>query len=210
MTTTGGRTKTSPADDGPTYFVPEDCDYGTCAPPGEAARLRAFFSRRDELDVIVNMLVRHHGFDPGRARAVVWGRPGLVERLFSQKGRPPKPHLVQAADVADEVLASVKEVRWDTVHREVVAPNEPREMRPFECNGEKAREPRDSENWQRAVRRIRARLRAVADALARVQGAAQDSDTPGSNLGRKGAGIVTAANTVLTAANHDRALQRSR
>lgn len=160
-------------DDGPTFEAPARWDYGEYAAPGQASRKRAFFARRDELDVIARMLVRHHGLDPGRARAVVWGQPGLIEGLFSKRGRPPKPYLVHAADIADQVLASGKDFRWDVVHRHFVALNEPEESRTFEYDGEKGSESRDSENWQRAVRRIRNRLRAAAAALAREHSAAR-------------------------------------
>lgn len=143
-------------------------DYGAHAAPGQAGRLRAFFGRRDELDVVVKMLVRHHGFTYGRARAVVWCQPGLVPGLFSQRGRPPKPHLVHDADVADEILSSGREVRWNAVHRYFIALNQPQESRTFEYDGVQSTEPRDSENWQRAVRRIRNRLRAEAARLAKA------------------------------------------
>src|SRR5215470_6249512 len=124
-------------DGGPTYFVPTDWDYGANAAPGEEGRRRAFFARRDELDLIAKMLVRRHGFDPGRARAIVWGQPGLIRRLLSQKGRPPKPHLLQAADTADQIQSTGKEIPWSLVHRSVVALNEPQESRAFEYRGER-------------------------------------------------------------------------
>jgi len=173
MTRREGRTKTpqgpNDPDDGATYEVPTSGDYRTYAAPGEGSR-SAFFARRDELDVIARMLARHYGVDRGRAHAIVWGQPGLLGELINQKGRPPKPHLVQAADVADETLSSGREMRWDVVHRCVVALNDREESRAFEYEGEQSSEPRDSEDWQRAVRRIRSRLRAKADALARQHG----------------------------------------
>jgi hypothetical protein len=135
-----------------------------------AGRRRAFFGRRDELDVVVNMLVRHHGFDLGRARAVVWTQPGLIQQLLRQRGRPPKPHLIHAADVADEILSRGEAVRWNVVHRQFVAWNHPEESRTSAHHGEPIKDPRDSENWQRAVRRIRNRLLAEA---ARLAGAAR-------------------------------------
>ncbi len=160
-------------DDEPTKFAPAHSDYGEYAAPGQASRKRAFFARRDELDVIVRMLVRHHDFDPGQARALVWGQAGVVDGLFRRKGRPPKPHLVRAADVADEVLSRGEQVHWEVVHRVFVALNEPEEQRRFEYGGEQSTEPRDAENWQRAVRRVRRRLRAAAAALARNHCAAR-------------------------------------
>jgi len=153
-------------DDGPTYYADMDWDYGAHAPPELAGKRRAFFGRRDELRVVERMLVRHHGFTADRARAVVWTQPGLVQGLLSQRGRPAKPHLVHAADFADEILASGKKVHWDAVHRQVVAWNDPGESRTFEYDGKQSREPRDSENWQRAVRRIINKLRAEAASLA--------------------------------------------
>ena len=153
-------------DDGPTYELEMEWDYGANAPPEQAGQHRAFFGRRDELRVVERMLVRHHGFTADRARAVVWTQPGLVTGLLSQKGRPPKPHLIHAADVADEILSTGEEVRWDAVHRQVVAWNDPGESRTFEYKGKQSTEPRDSENWQRAVRRIINRLRAEAARLA--------------------------------------------
>jgi len=175
-----GRTKIPPAaggerpaeeaapdlDDGPTYFVETEWDYGANAAPGQEGRHRAFFGRRDELEVIERMLVRHHGFTPERARTIVWTQPGLVQGMLSQKGRPPKPHLVHAADFADAILSRGEDVRWDVVHRSVVAWNDPGESRTFEYDGKQSKEPRDSENWQRAVRRILNRLRAEAARLA--------------------------------------------
>jgi hypothetical protein len=53
--------------------------------------------------------------------------------------------------------------------------NEPSERRPVEYRGEGSTEPRDSENWQRAVRRIRNRLRSVAAALACSDSAGESS-----------------------------------
>jgi hypothetical protein len=180
MESRGGRTKIpAPAggerpaeeaapdlDDGPTYVADMEWDYGANAASGQEGRRRAFFGRRDELRVIERMLVRHRGFTPERARAVVWTQPGLVQGMFRQRGRPPKPHLIHAADVADAILSRGEEVRWDVLHRSVVAWNDPGESRPVEYAGERSREPRDSENWQRAVRRIRNRLRAEAARLA--------------------------------------------
>ena len=177
MTTNEGRTKIPPAageegprsepvedpDDGPTYYVEMECDYGAHAAPGQAGRRRAFFGRRDELEVIARMLVRHHGFDHGRARALAFSRP---EELFRQRGRPAKPHLIHAADFADEIQSRGEDVHWDVVHRSVVAWNDPGESRPVVYDGEQSREPRNSENWQRAVRRIFNRLRAEAARLA--------------------------------------------
>jgi hypothetical protein len=49
------------------------------------------------------------------------------------------------------------------LNREV---DDPDESRPVEYAGERSREPRDSENWQRAVRRIINGLRAEAASLA--------------------------------------------
>ena len=177
MTTSEGRTKIPPAageegpslepvedrEDGPTYYAGMDWDYGAHYPPELAGRRRAFFGRRDELEVIARMLVRHHGFDHGRARALAFSRP---EELFRQRGRPAKPHLIHAADVADEILWKGESVRWDVVHRQFVAWNHPGESRMSKHRGELIRDPRDSENWQRAVRRIINRLRAEAARLA--------------------------------------------
>lgn len=177
MTTSEGRTKIPPAagdealpgeaeedpDDGPTYELEMEWDYGAHAAPGQAGRRRAFFGRRDELEVIARMLVRHYGFDHGRARALAFSQ---LQGLFRQRGRPPKPHLIHAADFADEILSRGEDVRWDAVHRQVVARNDPGESRTFEYAGKRSTEPRDSENWQRAVRRIRNRLRAEAARLA--------------------------------------------
>lgn len=151
----------------PTCMASTHCDYGEYAAPGEANRQRAFFARRDQLEAIADMLVRHHGHDRGRASALVWGRPGAIDGV-SGRGRPPKPHLIHAASVADETLARGQQVRWDVVHRNFVALNEPDERRVVEYAGEKSTEPRVSEDWQRAVRRVRRRLRAAADALARA------------------------------------------
>lgn len=168
----GGRTKIpsdgtgSDDDDETEYLAPAHWDYGDYAAPGEEPRRRAAFARRDELEVVARMLARHHGFELGRARALVWAQPGALEGL-SRRGRPPKPHLLHAADIADEMLSRGRDVRWDVVHRSFVALNEPEEMRPFEFDGQKSVEPRDSEDWQRAVRRIRRRLRVEAAALAR-------------------------------------------
>jgi hypothetical protein len=178
MESRGGRTKIPPAaggerpaeeaapdlDDGPTYLAEMEWDYGANAAPGQEGRRRAFFGRRDELRVVERMLVRDHGFTPERARSVVTTQ--LIQGLFSQKGRPPKPHLIHAADFADEILSRGEEVHWDVVHRSVVAWNDPGESRPVVYDGKQSREPRDSENWQRAVRRILNRLRAEAASLA--------------------------------------------
>lgn len=168
--TKGGRTKipavNPESDEGPTYWCDDGREVGSAVIPG-ADRATASLARKAELDVIAHMLERHHGFDPGRARALVWGQPGVVESLLTRRGRPPKRHLIDAADVADEVLSRGQEVRWDVVHRMFIAFNELSETRPVEYGGKRSREPRDSENWQRAVRRIRNRLRAAAAAIAR-------------------------------------------
>jgi dienelactone hydrolase len=131
----------------------------------QGRRERAFSARFEELEMVAKMLVRHHGFDRARAWSLVWSARGGGG--LSGRGRPPKPHLLRAANVADEVLASGRFVRWNAVHQAFVALNEPQEQRAFECGGERSVEPRDAENWQRAVRRIRRRLRALAATLAR-------------------------------------------
>jgi hypothetical protein len=132
------------------------------------ASTRAGWARRDELDVVVAMLVRHHGLTPVQARGLVWGRPGLLQRLL-KRGRPPKRHLIEMADLADrlELERPGVPIRWNLIHRAVEALNEPEEMRESgPLRGEPIIEPRDSESWQRAVRRIRNRLRQEAATIA--------------------------------------------
>jgi len=136
-----------------------------------AARELSYSARSEELEAIERMLVRHHGCDPNRAQRLVWGRPDLYEYL-GRRGRPPKPHLIRVANRADETLARGGQVRWDVVHRGYIFLNHPGEARIVEYGGERFMEPRDSENWQRAVRRIRNRLRAQAAAIAREHGLA--------------------------------------
>jgi hypothetical protein len=162
-------------DDGrPTFFTSLHWDYGTYAKPGEESKRRAFFAWRDALNVVARMLARHHGFTPAQAHGIVWGRKGVLQSLYTRKGRPPKPHLIADADYADEVLSRGKDVHWDAVHFLFVGQNHPDERRPIPLSSDT--EPRDSENWQRAVRRIRANLRAEATALAKKHGGACAAD----------------------------------
>ena len=134
--------------------------------PAEAGKSRASFGRRDELEVVVKMLSRHYEVDQVRARSIVWTEPGTVEAMFRSRGRPPKPHLIRMANLADDLLSQGRQIRWGVVHRTYVAWNHPGELKKTTYKGEEIWEPRDSEHWQRAVRRIRNRLRAEADALA--------------------------------------------
>src|SRR5262245_44877756 len=110
----------------PVYVAPAHWDYANYALEGEAGERRKFFGRRDEMEVVVRMLVRHYLVDPERARAIVWSQPGAVESMRN-KGRPSKPHEIWAADLADQMKFEGRQVRWDVVHRHLVALNEPQE-----------------------------------------------------------------------------------